>query len=158
MTDSILKRRPASRAPADPVPPLRSCELMRVKLFAPRPWVTAVTPSVRSHRPTGPVHSVGTGRVKTQSAALSTKVVISPPESLIRVLSCHLISLQQQQTAQSTPSDQSSSLHTPHPTLLFSPLLSIMVNPTSIRKAPFNVSIPRGGLITPGCFVCLFLG
>lgn len=33
-----------------------------------------------------------------------------------------------------------------------------MVNPTSIRKLPFTLSIPRGGLITPGCFVCLFLG
>lgn len=42
--------------------------------------------------------------------------------------------------------------------LLFFLLLSIIVNPASIRKAPFTVSIPQGGLITPGCFVCLFLG
>jgi len=119
--------------------------------------VTVVISPLHPHASSGPLHSVGKPELNPHhhSEHNGPKVVISSPESLIRVLSCHLFS-------QSNSSRQLNPLHQIRAPLyispLFIPLLSIMVNPTSIRQAPFSVSIPRGGLITPGCFVCLFLG
>lgn len=59
------------------------------------------------------------------------------------VLSCHLL----------PPHSISSSIHSIRSFL--SP--SIMVILTSIRGASFKLPIPRGGLLTPGCSVCLHL-
>lgn len=80
--------------------------------------------STYSH--SSPLHSVGKRELNPDhcSEYNGPKVVISLPESLIRVLSCHLFSLKQHQTAQSTPSDQSCSLHiSPFP-----PFLSLSLN------------------------------
>lgn len=69
---------------------------------------------------------------------------------------CHLF---QSNSQQLNPLHQ---IRAPLPiSLSFHPFHSplwIMVNPTSIREAPFTAAIPRGGLITLGCFVCLLDG
>ena len=91
------------------------------------PWVTLVTPPLHPHTHY-PVHSVGMLELNPghYSEHNSPKVVILLPESLIRVLSCHLfLSPQQRQTAQSTPSDQSAALHI---SPLFPPFLSLSFN------------------------------
>lgn len=106
---------------------LWSCRLMRGKTVL-HPWVTPVTsPNYpHAHTRSSPLHSVGKRELNPDhcSEHNGPKVVISLPESLIRVLSCHLFSLKQHQTAQSTPSDQSCSLHiSPFP-----PFLSLSLN------------------------------
>ncbi len=139
---------------------LWSCELMR-GTTAVHQRVTAVTsPLIRTNTPHTHSHCPVLFIVWESSVKSRPPLRAQWPKRW----SCHrlshwsgFLSDKQHQTAQSTSSDQSSSLHiSPFPSFSF-PFLSIMVNPTSIRRAPFTLSIPRGGLITPGCFVCLFL-